>query len=245
MRSVDKSAKTNIVVFNIMYDQHSGEVAVGRIFSGIAKKGVELNISGRANPQKIQQVGVYMGQERVIVDQIPAGNIAALIGLKDISVGDTLSEEKIEPFEQITHYSKPVVTKAVEAKDSRDTAKLIEALRVMSKQDPTIKVEINQETGEHLISGMGELHLEVIETKLRDEFKIPITTSEPIVVYQETIERGLAEPIESKSPNKHTKFWLRVEPLKESVLKAMDAGRDTRRGTERAGCDRGDDCGRA
>ena len=112
-----------------------------------------------------------MGQDRVIVDNIPAGNIAALIGLKDISVGDTLSEEKIEPFEQITHYSKPVVTKAVEAKDSRDTAKLIEALRVLSKQDPTIKVEINQETGEHLVSGMGELHLEVMETKLRDDFR--------------------------------------------------------------------------
>jgi elongation factor 2 len=118
-----------------------------------------------------------MGQDRVIVDQLPAGNIAALIGLKDISVGDTLSEEKIEPFEQITHYSKPVVTKAVEAKDSRDTTKLIEALRVLSKQDPTIKVEINQETGEHLVSGMGELHLEVIETKLRDEFMVPITTA--------------------------------------------------------------------
>ncbi len=224
MTTVDKSAKTNIVVFNIMYDQHSGEVAVGRVFSGVAKKGVELNISGKANPQKIQQVGVYMGQERVIVEQIPAGNIAALIGLKDLSVGDTLSEEKIEPFEQITHYSKPVVTKAVEAKDSRDTAKLIEALRVLSKQDPTIKVEINQETGEHLISGMGELHLEIIETKLKDDFGINITTSEPIVVYQETIDKGLAEPIESKSPNKHTKFWLKVEPLMQTVLDALDTG---------------------
>jgi elongation factor 2 len=224
MTTVDKAAKTNIVVFNIMYDQHSGEVAVGRVFSGIAKKGVELNISGRANPQKISQVGVYMGQERVIVDQIPAGNIAALIGLKDISVGDTLSEEKIEPFEQITHYSKPVVTKAIEAKDSRDTAKLIEALRVLSKQDPTIKVEINQETGEHLVSGMGELHLEVIETKLKDDFGINIVTSEPIVVYQETIERGLAEPIESKSPNKHTKFWLTAKPLPEGIMKAIDTG---------------------
>lgn len=224
MRSVDKSAKTNIVVFSIMYDQHSGEVAVGRVFSGVAKKGVELNISGKANPQKIQQVGIYMGQDRVLVDHIPAGNIAALIGLKDISVGDTLSEEKIEPFEQITHYSKPVVTKAIEAKDSRDTAKLIQALRTLSKQDPTIKVEINQETGEHLVSGMGELHLEVIETKLRDEFSVPITTSEPIVVYQETIERGLPEAIESKSPNKHTKFWIKVEPLKQSILDALEKG---------------------
>ena len=177
----------------------------------------------RPTTQKIQQVGIYMGQDRVLVEEIPAGNIAALIGLKDVSVGDTLSEEGIEPFEQITHYSKPVVTKAVEAKDSRDTTKLIEALRVLSKQDPTIKVEINQETGEHLISGMGELHLEIIETKLRDEFEIPITTSEPIVVYHETIEGG-AGPIEGKTPNRHSKFYVTVEPMPESVQKAMDAG---------------------
>jgi elongation factor 2 len=223
MISVDKSAPANVVVFNIMYDQHSGEVAVGRLFSGVVKKGTEFNISGKASTQKLQQTGVYMGQDRVIVDHIPAGNIAALIGLKDIAVGDTLSEGKIVPFEQITHYSKPVVTKAVEAKDSKDTSKLIEALRVLSKQDPTIKVEINQETGEHLVSGMGELHLEIIETKLKNEFMIPIITSEPIVVYQETIEKE-AGPIESKTPNRHTKFYIKVEPMKDTVLKALDAG---------------------
>jgi elongation factor 2 len=96
-------------------------------------------------------------------------------------------------------------------------------LRVLSKQDPTIKVEINQETGEHLVSGMGELHLEVIETKLRDEFMVPITTSEPIVVYHETIEKH-AGPLESKTPNRHTKFYIEVEPLPESVQAALDAG---------------------
>lgn len=223
MVDVNKSAKTIAVIFNIFYDQHSGEIAVGRVFSGVVKKGVELNISGQQNKQKIQQVGIYMGQDRVLVNEIPAGNIAALIGLRNISVGDTVSEEQIEPFEQITHYSKPVVTKAVEAKDSRDTTKLIEALRVLSKQDPTIKVEINQETGEHLISGMGELHLEIIETKLKDEFMIPITTSEPIVVYHETIDKS-AGPIEGKTPNRHSKFYVTVEPLKDTVMKALDAG---------------------
>jgi elongation factor 2 len=224
MVKADQTAKMNAVVFHIMYDPHSGEVAVGRIFSGAARKGTELHISGRPNTQKIQQVGIYMGPDKILVEQLPAGNIAAFIGMKDISVGDTLSEDVIEPFEQITHYSKPVVTKAVEAKDSRDTTKLIEALRVLSKQDPTIKVEINQETGEHLISGMGELHLETIETKLRDEFMVPITTSEPIVVYHETIEKT-AGPIEGKSPNKHSKFYITVEPLPESVKQALDEGK--------------------
>ena len=223
MLNTDASANTNIVVFNMVYDPHSGEVPVGRVFSGVAKKGTELHISGLANTQKIQQVGIYMGPDRVQVDAIPAGNIAALIGLKDVSIGDTLSSGIIDPFEQITHYSKPVVTKAVEAEDSRDTTKLIEALRELSKQDPTILTEINQQTGEHLVSGMGELHLEVIETKLRDEFKIPIITSPPIVIYRETITNK-AGPIEGKTPNKHSKFYVTVEPLPEGVQNAIDEG---------------------
>ncbi len=223
MLAVDAKAKTNGIIFGITYDQHSGEVAIARIFSGVVKKGLELNLSGKANKQRIQQVGVFMAADRVIVDAIPAGNLAALIGMKDASVGDTISEEVIEPFEQIVHYSKPVVTKAIEAKDTRDTIKLIEALRELSKEDPTIVVRIDQDTGEHLVSGMGELHLEIIETKLRDEFKIQIISSPPIVVYQETIEKK-AGPIEGKSPNKHSKFYVTVEPLPQSVMTAFDEG---------------------
>ena len=120
------------------------------------------------------------------------------------------------PFEQIKHYSKPVVTKAIEAKDTRDMGKLIEALRELTKGDQTIIAELNQETGEHLVSGMGELHLEVIETKIRDEFKVPITTSEPIVVYKETIT-GVAKDVEGKSPNRHTKFYINVSPLEPGI----------------------------
>ncbi len=223
MLNTDASANTNIVVFNMMYDPHSGEVPVGRVFSGVAKKGTELHISGLSGTQKVQQVGIYMGPDKVTVEEIPAGNIAALVGLKDVSIGDTLSTGILEPFEQITHYSKPVVTKAVEAKDSRDTTKLIEALRELSRQDPTIVTEINQQTGEHLVSGMGELHLEIIETKLRDDFKIPIISSPPIVIYRETIF-SKAGPIEGKTPNKHSKFYVMVEPLAESVQKAIDEG---------------------
>lgn len=223
MLETDEHAGVSIVVFNMVYDPHSGDVPVGRIFSGIAKKGVELHVSGNPGTQRLQQVGIYMAAERVQVEQIPAGNIVALIGLKDVNIGDTVSTDVIEPFEQITHYSKPVVTKAVEAKDSRDTTKLIEALRELSKADPTIVTEINQETGEHLVSGMGELHLEVIETKLRDEFKIPVITSPPIVIYREAIN-SKAGPIEGKTPNKHTKFYITVEPLPESVQIAIDEG---------------------
>jgi len=223
MVSVDRNAKVAMVIFGITYDQHSGEVAIGRVFSGTVRKGTTLYISGKSEQQRVQQVGLYMGPDRVAVNEIPAGNIAALVGLKDISIGDTASEVEMEPFEQIRHYSQPVVTKAVEAKDPRDTTKLVEALMELSKEDPTIQVELNQETGEHLVKGMGELHLEIIETKLRDEYKIPIITSEPIVLYRETIE-GKIENVEGKSPNKHSRFYVTVEPLEQGVEEFIENG---------------------
>ncbi|MGC9099188.1 MAG: elongation factor EF-2 [Candidatus Micrarchaeia archaeon] len=222
MMNVDRNAKVAMVIFGITYDQHSGEVAIGRVFSGTVRKGTMLIISGRPEPERVQQVGLYMGPDRVPVDEVPAGNIAALVGLKNISVGDTASEVEMEPFEQIKHYSQPVVTKAVEAKDPRDTAKLVEALMELSKEDPTIQIELNQETGEHLVKGMGELHLEIIETKLKDEYKIPIVTSEPIVLYKETIE-GKVEDVEGKSPNKHSRFYVTVEPLEQSVVEYIES----------------------
>ncbi|MGC8680270.1 MAG: elongation factor EF-2 [Candidatus Micrarchaeia archaeon] len=223
MANVDRNAKTIAVVFGVNYDPHSGEVAIARVFSGAVRKGMEFNVSGKNDKQRLQQVGIFMGPDRVIVDNVSAGNIAALVGLKDISVGDTISEDEIEPFEQIAHYSKPVVTKTIEAKDSRDTLKLIEALREIGKTEFNIEVRINQDTGEYLVSGMGELHLEVIETKIRDEFGIPIIVSAPIVIYQETIEKS-AGPIEGKSPNRHSKFYVVVEPLPQGVVTAMDEG---------------------
>jgi elongation factor 2 len=223
MINADPNANPNIVVFGVMYDQHSGEVAIGRVFSGTVRKGTELYVSGRPDIQKVQQVSIYMGPDRVIVDQIPAGNIAGLIGLKDVSIGDTCSAIGIEPFDQIKHYSQPVVTKAIEAKDTRDMTRLIEALRELSKGDQTITVELNKETGEHLVSGMGELHLEVIETKIRDEYKIPITTSEPIVVYRETIEKEVKD-VEGKTPNRHSRFYINVAPLEPAVITLIENG---------------------
>ncbi len=223
MIKADPKAKVNMVIFGITNDPHSGEVAIGRVFSGVVKKGTELYVTGNPNLQKLQQVNIFMGPERVIVDEISAGNIAGLVGLKNISIGDTASENSIIPFELIKHYSQPVVTKAIEAKDSRDLMKLIEALRGLSKEDQTIRVELNQETGEHLVSGMGELHLEVIETKLRNEHKINITTSEPIVVYKETIEKTVKD-IEGKSPNKHSRFYVNVMPLEQGVIALIESG---------------------
>ncbi|MGB9635200.1 MAG: elongation factor EF-2 [Candidatus Micrarchaeia archaeon] len=223
MSSCDANGKFIAVVFGVAMDKHAGEVAICRVFSGVAKKGLEIRKASTGEISKIQQVSIYMGPDRVNVEDVPAGNIVAIVGLRDLYVGETLSEVEMSPFDQIKHYSQPVVTKSIEAKNPKDLVKLIDVLRDIAKEDPTFKVELNMDTGEHLIYGMGDLHLEIIETKIQNERMIPIVTSPPIVVYKEYITKKVG-PIEGKSPNKHSKFQVIVEPLEESVHKAIEEG---------------------
>jgi len=223
MMACDNKAKPIGVCFGVTYDEHAGEVAIVRLFAGVVEKGTLLYVFGKKNYAKVQQVGIYMGPDRVAANKVIAGNIGAFVGLKDVYVGETLSAEPIIPFEQIKHYSEPVITKSIEVKEQKDLPKLIEALRAISKEDPTIKVALNQDTGEHLMSGNGELHLEIIEYKIRVERKIPIITSAPIVVYREAL-LGSAGPIEGKSPNKHNKLKVTVTPLEPEIMKAIDDG---------------------
>jgi len=217
MASCDRSGDVAFMVTSISVDPHAGEVATGRLFSGTVEKGTEVLISGLYKKNRIQQVGIFEGQERVEVDKIPAGNIVALVGLKDAVVGSTLSTSEIVPFESMKHYSEPVVTVAVEAKSTKDLPRLVEMIRKLAKEDPMIRVEINEETGEHLVSGMGELHLEIITYRIEHDEGIPIIASPPLVVYRETVE-GHAGPVEGKSPNRHNKFYFEVEPLGAEVV---------------------------
>ncbi len=223
MLACDSSGKPVGVVFGVVYDEHAGEVAVVRMFSGNVTKGTELYISSLKKSAKTQQIGIFMGPDRVAAEHVRAGNIGAIVGLKDVYVGETVSAKEIEPFEQIKHYSEPVITKSIEVKEQKDLPKLIEALRSISKEDPTIKVHLNQDTGEHLVSGNGELHLEIIEYKIQKEKNIPIITSPPIVLYHETI-KGNAGPIEGKSPNKHNRLKFTIEALSPELLKALNEG---------------------
>lgn len=224
MLTCDARARAAGVVFGVVVDPHAGEVAVARVFSGTIRKGTELWLAGRHASAKVQSVGIFMGPDRIPCAEVSAGNIAAIVGLRDVFVGETISEGPIEPFESIRHYSEPVVTKSIEAKQPKDLMRLIEVLRAMAKEDPTLRVEINQETGEHLISGMGELHLEIIEWKIAREKGIEITTSPPIVVYRETI-LSPSPKVEGRSPNGHNKFLISVEPLEESVHAAILEGK--------------------
>jgi elongation factor 2 len=225
MMTVDRSGQFAMVVTKIIVDRHAGEIASGRIFSGTAKVGDEVWIVGAKSRRRIVQCGIYMGPDRKNMDEVPAGNIVALTGLKEAIAGETICSgvEPIAPFEAIKHYSEPVVTVAVEPVNTKDLAKLIEVMRQVSKEDPTIVVKIDEETGEYLMSGMGELHLDVVGYRIVHNKGVDIRTSEPIVVYRESVLDGSPE-VEGKSPNKHNKFYICVEPLEDCIYQAIRDG---------------------
>ena len=223
MRLVDEDGEIVLMVTDIGIDPHAGEIAAGRVFSGTIEKGQDLYVSGTAGTNRVQSVGIYMGGEREEVDRVPAGNIAAVTGLKDAIAGSTVSSVEMTPFESIEHISEPVITKSVEAKSMDDLPKLIETLQQVAKEDPTIQIEINEDTGEHLISGQGELHLEVITQRIERNQGIPVNTGEPIVVYREA-PQGESREVEGRSPNNHNRFYITVEPLADDIVEAIKLG---------------------
>ena len=211
-----------LMVTKIILDPHAGEIAVGRMYSGKIERGQELYVAGMPNKNRVQQVNVMVAIDRIPVDFVSAGNIVAATGIRDAIAGSTVTDDpEAEPFERIVHISDPVVTVAVEAKNMKDLPKLVEVLRSISKADPSIQVQINQETGENLMSGMGELHLEITEYRIRNDYKLDIVTSEPIVVYRETVGKTSPHKFEGKSPNKHNRFYIEVEPLPDNIVKAL------------------------
>ncbi|MBD3164689.1 elongation factor EF-2 [Candidatus Woesearchaeota archaeon] len=212
------------VVTKIVVDPQAGEISAGRLFSGTMKKGMDVHLNRMKQPGKIQQVYIYNGSKREIIDNVPAGNIIGVGGIKSFP-GETVTLSETTPFEEITHIFEPVVTKAIRAANPADLPKLIETLRTVAKEDPSVEVEINEETGEHLLHGMGELHLEVIENRIKAEKNVQVKTSPPIVVYRETVTKPSSGEVEGKSPNKHNKFYFKVEPLDDAVYDAIKQGK--------------------
>tara|TARA_Y100000034_G_scaffold77147_1_gene92691 strand:+ start:9909 stop:12080 length:2172 start_codon:yes stop_codon:yes gene_type:complete len=223
LKSANEKGEVAFVPIKIVVDPHAGEVAAGRLFSGTIKQGDEVYMNLADKTVRVQQVSVYKGAQRIQMDEVIAGNIVGIVGLKNVLVGETVSKNPIEPFEAITHLFEPVVTKSISAKKTADLPKLIEVLRQVGKEDPSLKIEINEETGESLMSGMGELHLEIIENRIKTEKGLEIDTSQPIVVFRESVGKP-SVVAEGRSPNKHNQFFLTVEPLEDNVAESFAAG---------------------
>ncbi|MBD3312322.1 elongation factor EF-2 [archaeon] len=217
----DPDGSLVFVVTKIFTDPQAGELAFGRVFSGTLRQGDEVFMAGKDFKSKFQQVFIMKLDKREIVESVPAGNVGTVIGLRNAESGDTVTvDEGVKGFEQIKHLFDPVVTKSVEAKDPQKLVKLIKTLKTIQKEDPTMAVNINEETGQCLISGLGELHLEIIEHKIERDFGIDIITSEPIVVFRESVGKRSNEEF-GKSPNKHNHFFFVIEPVSKAVQEAL------------------------
>jgi len=227
MLGCDAKGPLSLMITKIWMDAHAGEVAVGRVYSGTIKQGESVWAIGAAKAERVQQVSMMVGGDRIQVsDGVSAGNIAAITGIRSAAAGVTVTREKdATPFEAIRHYSEPVVTVAVEPKAMKDLPKFIDALRGLAKADASLEVSTNQETGEALLAGMGELHLEITVYRLEEEQGIKVNVSEPIVVYRESVSAdNKGHPFEGKSPNRHNRFYVEVEPLPEEVTNALRQG---------------------
>jgi len=226
MLQCDSDGPLSLMITKIWMDPHAGEVAVGRVYSGTIKQGETVWAIGSAKSERVQQVSMMVGADRIQVPGVSAGNIAALTGVRSAAAGVTIArEQNATPFEAIRHYSEPVVTVAIEPKAMKDLPKFIDALRGLAKADASLEVFTNQETGEALLAGMGELHLEITIYRLEEEQGIKVNVSEPIVVYRESISgNNKGRPFEGKSPNRHNRFYIEAEPLAEDVVQALREG---------------------
>ena len=221
--SCNPNGKPAFVITRIVIDPKSGkDISAGRLFSGTLSGGMEVYLNNAKQKQRIQNLYIYNGTKPELIDSVPAGNVFAVSGVLG-NAGETITLEPEQPFEELKHIFEPVITKAIEPRKASDLPKLIEVLRKVGREDPSVHIEINEETGENLISGMGELHLEIIENRIVTEKGCDVKTSPPIVVFRESITKKSQE-VEGKTPNKHNKFYFIVEPLPPEIYKIVKEG---------------------
>jgi elongation factor 2 len=218
---------TVMCVTNVQAKQDGGCVAAGRVFSGTVKKDDKLYLVDALAETQVNQVSIDMGSFREEVNWVSAGNLASLSLPVMVKAGETLVDlahkAGMVPFESINYVSEPVVTLAVEPKNPKDIPILLDALEKLASEDPNLKVSADKQTGEYLLSGMGELHLEIAVNQLKSAYALKTAVSSPRVVYVESVTKKGTVAL-SKSPNKQNSFNIQVEPEEEEITRR--AGED-------------------
>lgn len=185
----DPDGDFSALVFKIVTDRHVGKLAFARVYSGRLQAGSYVYNSAKGKKERVGRLVKMHAAHREEIQSIEAGDIAAFIGLKEVTTGDTLCVEGHSILLESIDFPEPVIQIAVEPKTQSDQQKITEALAKISAEDPTFKISYNTETGQTLISGMGELHLEIITERLAREFNVDINIGQPQVAYKETITR--------------------------------------------------------
>jgi elongation factor G len=216
-RKADDKEPFSALAFKIMTDPFVGQLTFIRVYSGVLNSGDTVWTSGKGRKERIGRLVQMHANDRKPLDEIRAGDIAAVVGLKDVTTGETLCDPtKIVVLERM-EFPDPVIHVAVEPKTKSDQEKMGLALQRLAQEDPSFRVRTDEESGQTIISGMGELHLEILVDRMKREFGVEANVGAPQVAYRETIRR-ICEEIEGKfvkqsgGRGQYGHVWLKVEP---------------------------------
>ena len=185
-RPADDDADFSALAFKVMTDPYVGRLTFLRVYSGTLNSGSYVQNSTKGKRERVGRILQMHANHRQEIDVVHSGDIAAAVGLKDTSTGDTLCDEKALVILESMEFPEPVISVAIEPKSKADQAKMGTALQKLQEEDPTFRAETNTETGQVVISGMGELHLDVLVDRMKREFKVEANVGAPQVSYRET-----------------------------------------------------------
>jgi elongation factor G len=212
-----KDEPLGALAFKIQVDPHVGRLTYVRVYSGTLKSGSYIYNSTKQTKERAGRVLLMHANDREEIDEAYAGEIVAVVGLKDTVTGDTLCDETSPIILESITFAEPVISLAIEPKTKSDQEKLGLALQRLAEEDPTFRVKSNQETGQTIISGMGELHLEIIVDRMKREFKVDANVGAPQVAYRETLQKtatGEGKYIkQTGGRGNYGHCLLRIEPL--------------------------------
>jgi elongation factor G len=189
VREADDNAPFSALVFKLATDKHVGHLAYVRVYSGHAKTGDQVLNANRGRKERIGRLLQMHANKRQDLDEIWAGDIAAIVGLKEVTTGETLCDPRKPTILESLDFPDPVLSIAIEPRTTADMERLSNSLQRLVHEDPSFRVSVDSETGQTIISGMGELHLEVITDRLVREFKVGANVGKPQVAYKETITK--------------------------------------------------------
>jgi elongation factor G len=217
IRKADDNEPFAALAFKIMADPYIGKLTYFRVYSGRLSKGSYVLNSTKGVKERIGRLLQMHANSREDIDEVNTGDIAAAVGLKDTSTGDTLCVEDKPVILEKMNFPEPVISVAVEPKTKADQEKMGIALSRLAEEDPTFRVKTDEETGQTIISGMGELHLEIIVDRMKREFKVEANVGKPQVAYRETIRKAVEQEgkyiKQTGGRGQYGHVWIRVEPL--------------------------------
>jgi elongation factor G len=218
-RPATDDAKFSALAFKILNDPFVGNLTFFRVYSGVLNSGDQVFVPGKSKKERIGRLLQMHANEREEIKEVRAGDIAAAVGLKDVTTGDTLTDIDHQITLEKMEFPEPVISVAVEPKTKSDQEKMGLALQRLAKEDPSFRVSTDQESGQTIIAGMGELHLDIIVDRMKREFKVEANVGKPQVAYRETI-RGSVEQEgkfvrQSGGRGQYGHVWLKIEPQEE------------------------------